>query len=246
MSRNFELLSRLGEQSGLFQSQVSVDAATAHSRPHAITPEEVSEEEVKLVQRVFLAPGREAPRTVVFCGVEERDGSSPMCARVSEILAAHTAGSVCVVDADFNVPALHRRYGTENHLGITDAVLELGYIRNFARQIKDGNLWLLPVGSRPAESPVVFSLDHYRNRISELREQFSYVLVSAPPVNLYADAILLGQLADGVILVLKANSTRRATALRAKESLEASNVRVLGAILRERTFPIPEAIYRRL
>lgn len=88
--------------------------------------------------------------------------------------------------------------------------------------------------------------DLVRSRIAELREHFGYVLICAPPVNLSPDAILFGQFADGVVLVVKANSTRRATAVKVKESFEASNVRLLGAVLNDRTFPIPEALYRRL
>ena len=46
-------------------------------------------------------------------------------------------------------------------------------------------------------------------------------------------------------MTLKARITEdMKTAMKAKESLEASNVRLLGAILSERTFPIPEALYR--
>jgi len=57
---------------------------------------------------------------------------------------------------------------------------------------------------------------------------------------------LLGYLSDGVILVLEANSTRRAAAQRAVQVLHATNARLLGSVLSGRTFPIPEEIYRRL
>ncbi len=80
----------------------------------------------------------------------------------------------------------------------------------------------------------------------ELRSEFDYVLIDAPPVNLYADAIILGGLADGAILVLESDVTRREAARKAKETLEGAEVRLLGAILNKRTFPIPESIYRKL
>jgi Mrp family chromosome partitioning ATPase len=47
-------------------------------------------------------------------------------------------------------------------------------------------------------------------------------------------------------MVLEANSTRRITARKAKKTLEDGNVRVLGTVLNNRTFPIPEKIYRLL
>jgi len=82
--------------------------------------------------------------------------------------------------------------------------------------------------------------------MTELRTAFDYVLIDAPPVSPYTDASLLGQLADGVVLVLEANSTRRETAREAKQSLEAANSRVLAAVLNKRTFPLPDFIYHNL
>jgi hypothetical protein len=48
------------------------------------------------------------------------------------------------------------------------------------------------------------------------------------------------------VLVLTANRTRRESALRAREYLLHCNAELLGTVLDERTYPVPEAIYRRL
>jgi Mrp family chromosome partitioning ATPase len=85
-----------------------------------------------------------------------------------------------------------------------------------------------------------------KERITELRSEFDYLLIDAPPLNAYADGMILGRLADGVVLVLEANATRREAALRVTESLRTTRIPVLGAVLNNRTFPIPEALYRRL
>jgi Mrp family chromosome partitioning ATPase len=47
-------------------------------------------------------------------------------------------------------------------------------------------------------------------------------------------------------LVVQANSTHREAARKAKESLASANVRLLGAVLNKRTFPIPEFLYRKI
>jgi Mrp family chromosome partitioning ATPase len=82
--------------------------------------------------------------------------------------------------------------------------------------------------------------------MEELRNHFRYVVIHSEPLRLETSSILLSRWADGVVLVLEANSTRRDTARRAKENLAAAGVSVLGVVLNNRTFPIPEAIYRRL
>lgn len=54
------------------------------------------------------------------------------------------------------------------------------------------------------------------------------------------------EICDGVVLVLTAHKTHREAALRAKQMLEQLHVRLIGTVLDGRTFPIPEAIYKRL
>jgi Mrp family chromosome partitioning ATPase len=46
--------------------------------------------------------------------------------------------------------------------------------------------------------------------------------------------------------VVSAQRTRRAAARTIKQALEAAHARILGTVLSERTFPVPEALYRRL
>ena len=88
--------------------------------------------------------------------------------------------------------------------------------------------------------------DRMRSRLAELRSAFDYILIDAAPLNACNDAIVLGGLSDGVVLMLKANSSRRETARKALQELQTANVHALGAILNQRTFPIPEALYKRL
>jgi capsular exopolysaccharide synthesis family protein len=203
-------------------------------------------EGIKLVQRLFLLPGAEAPRMVVFCAVETGDGSSWICVRAGDTLASQVKASVCVVDANFHAPFLHEYFRRDNSKGLADAILEPGPIRNYAHQLDGGNLWLITCGSRPTDPHTLLNSDRLQPRLAELKAEFDYVLIDAPPMNLYTDAALLGRLADGVVLVVQANSTYRQVARKAKESLDSAKVRLLGTVLNKRTFPVPESLYRKL
>ena len=107
------------------------------------------------------------------------------------------------------------------------------------------NLWLLSCGSLAVDSANLLNSERIKTRFQELRDEFDYVIIDAPPMSRYADAMALGKLADGFVLVLEANSTRREAAMRVTESLSQAQIRVLGAVLNKRTFPIPESLYRR-
>jgi len=85
-----------------------------------------------------------------------------------------------------------------------------------------------------------------RQRLHELQQEFDYVLIDAPSLSQSNAAIMLGSATNGAVLVLKANSSRREVARKAMDDLKAANVNFLGAVLNQRTFPIPEPIYKRL
>jgi Mrp family chromosome partitioning ATPase len=253
MSKNYELTQQpeIGLGAALETTRAGIGAATkkkSMSTSQGITQVEppVREELLKLVQRLFLTPGQVAPKAVMFAAIEAGTGCSRLCAVTAELLAESVSGSVCLMEGNFRTPSLPDLFGVENHHGLADCLRQEGAVREFAKQVGRDNLWLLSSGSQGKDCLNLLNCDRMKERIAELRSAFDYVLIDAPPLGSYADAMVFGRLADGVVLVLEANATRREAALRVAESLQATRIPVLGAVLNKRTFPIPSALYKRL
>jgi len=253
MSRNFELLDQLRKTQEMLQTEsvpvlgtvLPAEAFTA--AVPALEIDEATREEIsKLVQRLFLLPGTDAARHVVFSGTEAGVGCSWICARVGEILASQVNTSVCIVDCSLRAPSLHEQFNVDNRDGLIDALIGEGPIRQYAQQLSRPNLWLVSSGADNSNAQELLTSDRMRTRISELRSQFNYVLMDVAPFNVCNHAMVFGGLSDGLVLVLKANSTRRDATRDIKQQLQAANVRMLGAVLNQRTFPIPERIYNKL
>ncbi|HVI08033.1 MAG TPA: CpsD/CapB family tyrosine-protein kinase [Candidatus Binatia bacterium] len=255
MSRNFELLQRIGREQALYTTPEEVEVEQSVEQPVVFSPPVAStlgmtgselEEFTKLVQRLFVVPGNDSPRSVVFCAPERGNGSSWVTARVADVLASQVSGSVCMVDANLRRPGLHAQFSVENHYGLSDALLKPDPIRQFAQGVGRPNLWLISSGSNPEGAQNLLSTDRMRLRLSELRAEFDYVLLDVAALNDGNDAMLLGGGGDGVVLILKANASRRESARKAVQDLQAAKARVLGAVLNQRTFPIPDSIYNKL
>ena len=106
----------------------------------------------------------------------------------------------------------------------------------------DRNLWLVPTDVMQGKQDLA-SLHIF---LGELRHGFEYSIVQGLPAGESNTTTEMAQIADGVVLVVSAERTRRASARKVKEMLDAAQVRLLGAVLSDREFPIPERIYRRL
>ncbi len=258
MSRNFELMQNLGREREMFEAPAEVNttveepslkvaSAPVELQPLQLKMEETQRDEMfKLVQRVFLMPGTGRGRMVVASAMESGNGCSWICARMAEVLASQVSGSVCVVDANLRSPGLHREFDVPNHYGLTDALQVVEPVRRFVTSLSRPNLWLLSCGAEVEGMQSMLSSDRMRALLPELQREFDYVLIDAPPIESGDDSVMLGRSAEGIVLVLRAHSSRREAARKAVRDLESANVRVLGAVLNRRTFPVPESIYRKL
>ncbi|HKH98507.1 MAG TPA: hypothetical protein VJ999_05310 [Candidatus Sulfotelmatobacter sp.] len=243
---------------GVFRSDAKRGAEPAGVRPElrivrtarGWNPENFAREQIRgLVRQVFFSNLLRPVRQVVFSPVEPETDMQNLCRRVGHALALESAGTVAVVgghplmlkDEVLRDEAL--RDETELRPTAGEEVCDPGMpLRQRAVPVR-GNLWLVP-GLADDGDGVPDARWHAH--LCEVRREFEYSIVEGPPAGESNEATAMAQLADGIILVLSAHHTRRAAALNIKERLQAAQARLLGAVLSDRTFPIPESLYRRL
>ncbi len=248
MSRNFDLLHDMERYHEVRSVQTVMPAIRISKAEEAAycKPVSVDDGSVRLVQQLLAPQTLDAPRVVVFAGIEHGNGCTHTAISAAETLAANGDRSVCLVEANFRSPAKTGLFRTNHEHGLSDALSRDGSIRSFAKSVTNDKLWVISAGSRATGSSHLLSSERLTARCAELRAEFDIVIVDAPPLAHYADAIALGRLSDGVVLVIEAESTRKESALAAVESLRSSEVKVLGAVLNKRVYPIPQKLYSKL
>jgi len=210
------------------------EARTIRPAPQKWDPEAFARKQIRgLVQQVFLSNPDNRIRHVVFSSTEPEADIRGICRSVGEELALENMGSVAVVG---RFPHVCSNQEQDQLNSPSDRCL-----RAIATPA-GSNLWLVP------EFPNVsgISAAKLRSRSSDLRREFDFALMTASLASDSQIAAAMAQLTDGVVLVVSARYTHRATAIRIKRALESAQARVLGVVLSDRTFPIPERMYRRL
>ncbi|MBZ5650150.1 MAG: hypothetical protein LAO18_06665 [Acidobacteriia bacterium] len=226
----------------IFETEATQPQTSAARESIAWNPDRFGEEQIRsLVRQVFLPGWPKPARQVVFCAVEDGDVAG-ICFRVGQVLASQIPGNVALVEAHLQSAEENEDYGTPSPVFRPAGFRPL---RDTARRVSS-HLWRVPREMFMGENEAGLSVEWLPGRLRELRLEFDYAVVHGPPAALCSDAALLGYLSDGVVLVLEANSTRRAAAQRAVQVMQATNARLLGSVLSRRTFPIREGIYRRL
>jgi protein-tyrosine kinase len=204
-----------------------------------------SEEESRIAEAVFL--NKETPRkTAGFTAADRRAGCSWVIARVARSLAQQVRGSVCILDANLRWPSLHEWFRIQNTRGLVQALESGEKISSYAERVGNSNLWVIPSGGTVENSHGTILSERFTASFAGLKSEFDFVLTDTVAMKVSPDAGVLGQLMDGLVLVIAANSTTRETALTTKLTLEAAQVPIAGAILNKRTYPIPAKIYQYL
>ncbi len=195
-----------------------------------------------LIRKVYIPGHRGGHRHVAFSSLE-RTGVRPwLSARIGKLLAEQVSENVCVVEVDRNAK-LFRELITENAPETAEFAGPLG--SELTHRVGH-NLWLCPASAFLREDTWTPRTDIVRHRLSRLRREFGYLVIHTPPFCVGDEAVLMGQLSEGLVLVVEAHISRRAVAIRARRMLETMKVPLLGTILDQRTFPVPESIYRRI
>ena len=184
-------------------------------------------------------------QVVVFCGSSSQEGVTTTLANLA-VHAAEEGERVLMVDANFRDPGLHSLFRVPITPGLADVILGGAELESAARSTNQENLWVLPCGSvrdNPAnllKYPGMEALLEDMSRIADL------VLFDVPAANQFIDAGLVGQYADQVYLVIRAEKTRWEVVERAIRELGEFKAPVKGAVLNRRKHYIPKWLYSRL
>ena len=185
----------------------------------------------------ILLPGAsdEEPQVIVITSPCPGDGKTTVACNLS-IAMSEIGRKVLLVDGDLRRPRLHKVFGTQNNWGLSDVLrgdgsLESVSMAHLVRPTDVAGLYVLPGGTCGVTPSNLFYSPRMSTFLKRLRTEFDMIVIDAPPMIHLADARVLGHLADGVILVIRAGQTTAESALFARQRFSEDGTRVLGTIL---------------
>jgi polysaccharide biosynthesis transport protein len=175
------------------------------------------------------------PQVVLLTSPAVGDGKTMVTSNLG-IAMAELGRKVLLIDGDVRRPRLHQVFGMSNDLGLADVLSAktlLGSISlaELARETKVPGLCLLSSGTKTMTTSSLFHSPSMALLLERLRTEFDMILIDAPPMIWLADARVLGRIADGVVLVLRAGRTTHESALFAMQRFADDGTCVLGTIL---------------
>lgn len=177
----------------------------------------------------------DGPRVIVLTSPGPGDGKTTVACNLS-IAIAEIGRKVLLIEGDLRRPRLHKVFGLANNWGLRDMLrsdtpLDSIPISHLVHTTEIAGLCLLPGGSTGTTPSNLFYSPRMSELLKRLRGEFDMILIDAPPMIHLADARVLGRLADGVILVVRAGQTTTDSALFAAQRFAEDGTRVMGTVL---------------
>lgn len=173
-------------------------------------------------------PPERSLQVIAFLSAARGDGKSFTSGNLAAALALASKGRVLLLDADPTSGRWHRRLEIDGDFGLSE-VLAGGAWEEAIFPAPGLDLDLMPLGT--ARSSQLDRLDFHRLPavLRDLRQKYDWILIDGPSFEDSADAELLGNLADGAMLVVKQDSARFADLDQIRRQLREGQL--LGVVL---------------
>lgn len=146
---------------------------------------------------------------------------------------AQNGSKVLLMDCDMRKGRLHKIFGLDNEIGLSNLLLENVEVRfsSYIRRTRIENLYLLPKGVVPPNPSELLNSPKTKVLLRTLAEKFDYIILDGTPVNGLTDSLILTKYVDKTVIVTSVNQTKRNDLEFTEKSLKSVNADIAGIIV---------------
>lgn len=184
----------------------------------------------------------QSSRSLLVTSCSPGDGKTVTAVSMACSLAR--SNRVILVDANLRSGRLHTLFHLDAEPGLVDLVMHKAPLREVIRPTAMSNLMVIPRGSFLENTASCFLHERFRRLVQGLSQSFAYVLFDAPFYLGPSDASLIAPQCSGTVVVISAEKTRWEVVNMVKSRVEGARGRVVGVVMNQRRYYIPQWAYR--
>jgi len=168
-------------------------------------------------------------KVIMITSSEPGEGKSTTAGNLALCLAQGEK-KVILVDCDLRKPSLHKKFKISNIVGLSDVMIGKEELVT-AMHRYNNNLVILTSGKIPPNPSEMLSSKAMTTLLDALKKNFDYIILDTPPVQAVTDSQILATKADGAILVVRAERTKKDSVQNAISLLKKVNANIIGTVL---------------
>lgn len=170
------------------------------------------------------------PQTILITSSVQGEGKTTLASNLA-LSFAHL-GRTLLIDADLRKPRVEHITDTNARGGLVEYVAGIRSLQECVVQDPEcPSLHVLKGGTVPPNPLELLSSQTLARTIAELKGRFSHIVIDTAPILPVSDAIVLGHIADALLLVVQAERTTTKMARDGLKRLENAGIRTLGVVL---------------
>ena len=188
-------------------------------------------EAIKAVRTaVVFSSADEGPRAVVVTSTAPGEGKTLVSTNLAVALAQADQRTV-IIDGDMRRPRVHEVFDRLQEPGLSNVLVGTAELHTAICRTSLPNLFVLTAGHLPPNPAELLASAKYREILQDLRHQFDWIIVDAPPVMAVTDAVVAANNATGVVFVIGSEMTSRRHAAFAIDQMRSARTHIIGAVL---------------
>jgi succinoglycan biosynthesis transport protein ExoP len=169
-------------------------------------------------------------RIILVTGAEAGDGKTTIAANLAAIMA-QGGKRVVLIDSDLRRPRVHRFFGIQNRVGLTDLFRDGLDLEAVMQQVVSNSMPISVItsGSLPPNPAELLGTQKMSQILTKIAKQADVIVIDSPP-SVVSDAQVLAAKSDGVLLVVRPGKTHIGPASATREQLDRAGARILGIV----------------
>ncbi len=184
-----------------------------------------------LRSRLYQIRATRELKKIVVTSALPAEGKTFIACNLAQVIVRQPDRRVLLIDADMRCPRLHFALGAPKGPGLTEYLRGEARLEEIVQHGGHENLCFVPAGSEVTNPGELAASQGLKKLLQIVTPLFDWVIIDTPPVLPVSDAQVMADLADGVLLVVRAASTNFEDAQKA--SREFRNKNLLGVVLNQ-------------
>lgn len=204
----------------------------------------ISEQFRRLRTHIFRERAEDPPRTILITSALGSEGKSFVAANLAVTIATEYDSYALLVDCDLRNPSLSRWFGQEKAAGLSDYLLDKKDISELLIKTDIKKLSILSGGSSQEYPVELIGSKKMSTLVKDLRDRYDdrYVIFDSSPILATTEPSVLTKMVDGIVVVVRADSTERDSIEQAMKVLDRN--KIIGVVLNDVKF-MTEAMHSR-